>query len=597
MTSVWDKKTWTQYAYFNNGGFVSFDNENAICSKVQYAIDHDLGGFIIWELSGDLMEDLSTPLLDVTNKKLHNPDYNCGEPGFYPEEGVALPPEPASGTDIFSPTSPNTYPTPVQSQPTPVTNPTVQSPPTFVTNPAPSSHQSVGFPVGGQPVGTEASDQQTSEPPLVLRCGEQQGAFDTADSKSLDLSFKYELHKDSGVSITEALREVKSSMLNSISEQLNCAAASSVVRKRMLRTLQALLTSQENVRVIESKQSDQPQNGVECSIPLNLEASTCHSVVGSMTAKFDKDTPPKVLNEVMEELLFFIRISMASGRWESPKVKKVIYIENLTADPLESNTGPANANIVWQPQSESGNSTTIIAVVMSLLLIVLLGVLLFVFVTRRKRRRAGTNRVEDHTIAVAKLGGSESTSVPMSTEETWKKALDTEEAWKKALSAYESERKTSRFAIDSDEEEADPSGNKAVGPTEKMTTELGNGDDKDVYSAAKQDKSDFNKHIEIEETTPVINEPARSQEDPIEEGGDGDEKEANKDKTSKDNAKRRRSSKAAEEAKNDLPEALQSMNKALDDAKSNIDGMKAARSIQWEAHSPEDENITLDDID
>ena len=592
MTSVWDEKTWTQYAYFSNGGFVSFDNENAICSKVEYAIDHNLGGFIIWELSGDLMEDLSTPLLDVTNKKLHNPDYNCGEPGIYPEEGVALPPEPSSGTDVFSPTSGETNPTPVQSQPTPVTNPTVQGSPTFVTNPAPSSHQSAGFPVGDQSVNT--ADQQVSEPRLVLRCGEQQGAFDTADSKSLDLSFKYELHKDSGASVTETLQEVKSSMLNSISEQLNCAAASSVVRKRMLRTLQALVSSQDNVRVIESKQADLLQNGVECSIPLNLDASTCHSVVGSMTAKFDYDTPPEVLTEVIEELLFFIRTSMASGRWESAKVKKVIYIENLAANPLESNTGPANANVVWQPQNESGNNTTIIAVVMSLLVIVLFSVLLFVFVARRKRRRSATSRVEEHTIAVAKLDCSESTSVPMSTEETWKKALDTEEAWKKALNAHDSERKTSRFAIDSDEEEADPSSKAdgAMQPSDdKMTTELGNGDEKDIYSTAKQDES-----VSKEETTNSVDETAQSQEDPIGGGDDGDEKDG-KDETPKDNAKRRRSSKAAAEANNDLPDALQSMNKALEDAKSNMDDMKAARSISWEARSPEDENTTIQDID
>jgi len=56
MTSSWDKKTWTQYAYFDSGGFVSFDDENAICAKVQYAQEHSLNGFIIWELSGDLSE-------------------------------------------------------------------------------------------------------------------------------------------------------------------------------------------------------------------------------------------------------------------------------------------------------------------------------------------------------------------------------------------------------------------------------------------------------------------------------------------------------------------------------------------------------------
>jgi chitinase len=67
MTSVWDEKTFTQYAYFADGGLVSFDNENAICAKVQYVQEHELAGLIIWELSGDVMEDLSTPLLDIMN--------------------------------------------------------------------------------------------------------------------------------------------------------------------------------------------------------------------------------------------------------------------------------------------------------------------------------------------------------------------------------------------------------------------------------------------------------------------------------------------------------------------------------------------------
>ena len=35
---------------------------------------------IIWELSGDVMEDLSTPLLDMANRKLSEPNTNCANP-------------------------------------------------------------------------------------------------------------------------------------------------------------------------------------------------------------------------------------------------------------------------------------------------------------------------------------------------------------------------------------------------------------------------------------------------------------------------------------------------------------------------------------
>ena len=66
MTQLRDNKSKTQYAYTtpsqqtpSNGfnsvdslpeGLVSFDDERAICDKVHYAQENDLGGFIVWEL-------------------------------------------------------------------------------------------------------------------------------------------------------------------------------------------------------------------------------------------------------------------------------------------------------------------------------------------------------------------------------------------------------------------------------------------------------------------------------------------------------------------------------------------------------------------
>mmetsp|Transcript_18470 Transcript_18470/g.38287 ORF Transcript_18470/g.38287 Transcript_18470/m.38287 type:complete len:838 (+) Transcript_18470:89-2602(+) len=104
MTQVRDNKSKTQYAYFTEPGrkldmttetnpagggtlqvpsssyptgLVSFDDERSICDKVHYAQEKQLNGFIIWELSGDLLEGLHTPLLDITNKKLANPSMRC----------------------------------------------------------------------------------------------------------------------------------------------------------------------------------------------------------------------------------------------------------------------------------------------------------------------------------------------------------------------------------------------------------------------------------------------------------------------------------------------------------------------------------------
>lgn len=76
FTSVRDEQTMTQYAY-NQGSFLSFDDERSICDKTEYAMNNDLYGFIIWELSGDVMDDRSTPLLDAVVNRLSDPMTPC----------------------------------------------------------------------------------------------------------------------------------------------------------------------------------------------------------------------------------------------------------------------------------------------------------------------------------------------------------------------------------------------------------------------------------------------------------------------------------------------------------------------------------------
>ena len=49
MTSVFHEDSQTPYAYFNDGsGFVSYENEQSICMKTEYAIENNLNGFLIW---------------------------------------------------------------------------------------------------------------------------------------------------------------------------------------------------------------------------------------------------------------------------------------------------------------------------------------------------------------------------------------------------------------------------------------------------------------------------------------------------------------------------------------------------------------------
>ena len=80
MITLRDDVTKTQYAYFDDdkGGLVSYDDNQAICDKIEYARSKNLHGYSIWDLTGDLTEDLATPLLDVVNIKLDKGDeFDC----------------------------------------------------------------------------------------------------------------------------------------------------------------------------------------------------------------------------------------------------------------------------------------------------------------------------------------------------------------------------------------------------------------------------------------------------------------------------------------------------------------------------------------
>ncbi|KAL7528087.1 hypothetical protein ACHAXR_004185, partial [Thalassiosira sp. AJA248-18] len=91
LVSVRHEMTATQYAYNNAtvngievGGMVSYDDEEAICDKTEYCLEHQLNGFIIWEMSGDLMDDYSTPLIDAVHAKLNDPSLDCKKFAYDP---------------------------------------------------------------------------------------------------------------------------------------------------------------------------------------------------------------------------------------------------------------------------------------------------------------------------------------------------------------------------------------------------------------------------------------------------------------------------------------------------------------------------------
>ena len=83
MTTYRHEDTQTQYAVFNDGdrGLVSYDDARAICDKVGYANERGMHGFLVWEISGDMIDlgdgNMITPLIDATNAKIQNPNFDC----------------------------------------------------------------------------------------------------------------------------------------------------------------------------------------------------------------------------------------------------------------------------------------------------------------------------------------------------------------------------------------------------------------------------------------------------------------------------------------------------------------------------------------
>lgn len=130
-----------------------------------------------------------------------------------------------------------------------------------------------------------------------------------------------------------------------------------------------------------------------CSIPSNLSkarVTACGSVIGSITVYFDKDA--QTIRDFEDDILLHIRTNMAMGAYESPKIRKVIYVEQLNTNPPKSNSSsPFNTDIELHQAAEHGNKSLVIAITFSLLLAFLAGVFIFT----SKRRRPMNQRVED----------------------------------------------------------------------------------------------------------------------------------------------------------------------------------------------------------
>ena len=216
-----------------------------------------IGGFIIWELSGDMMNDLSTPLLDVVNKKLSDPSYSCGKSGILPDGGVDLPrdetqaPSASPALAVEGPSVASQLPdnSSTSGNGSPASLPTYQF----------SFNQNEEGQFAPSPTTSSIMNANESEGlSEFLFCGGDEAFPDNVAVESLKVSFHYELHRYTSVPLAVAASDIKQMVLNSISEKLQCHG--SLNRRHRLNEdgHNPFSVSQQNVVAISTSQSDVP---------------------------------------------------------------------------------------------------------------------------------------------------------------------------------------------------------------------------------------------------------------------------------------------------------------------------------------------------
>lgn len=381
------------------------------------------------------MSDLSTPLLDIANKKLSDPSFVCGELGLYPQEVTT-----DAAVTVSSPSTNNQYATPSAPISGMFPSPSVGNVPT-VSNPASSLNN------GGQPASSSNDNLPMISNPanpdsnaLFIHCKENSSGF---DPKLVELSFKYELHRHPLISSKAAMEDVKSSMLHDIAGHFKCKDDISSSSKRSLSSLRNNQSVQGAIVAFMSPPQGTRSdcklfiphhfisnnsltyhcshfivteiNIAPCSVTVDLDtASICDSIDGSLTVFLDHGTPESTVQELWKELIFTIRTGMAAGRYETSKVLKAVFIEDTTADQSQANTSASM--VAWAPESDTMSTSNIILVVFCVLIIVGTVAIQFMFFKRSKKP------VPSDT--VDNVDGSIASSVSQ-VESVWKKALDT----------------------------------------------------------------------------------------------------------------------------------------------------------------------------
>jgi hypothetical protein len=168
-------------------------------------------------------------------------------------------------------------------------------------------------------------------------CGD---GFDSDESNTtFEITYDYDLYTKVGMSVGEALRDVKESILSDITGRMGC--------HRVFWTDRRLVAGFEHIIGLTSYMQDLPDpNALGCDVQTD-ELTMCTPVNGGFTIFAKPGTSAGLLEQTSVSLTTMVQDSMGSGFHESEIMQKVVYIGDRESNSKALGSAPPeNAHYV-----------------------------------------------------------------------------------------------------------------------------------------------------------------------------------------------------------------------------------------------------------
>ena len=223
-------------------------------------------------------------------------------------------------------------------------------------------------------------------------CGEgyQVEQSDTSIPISAVVAFDYEIHNEIDITVVDALKDVKMSILQDVADLIQCDITYSVRR---------LQSGFDNIIGLWSDSHDLPDPVAPgCIVDVDTsDPTTCTPVSGSFTFFVESGVSEASMDETKKSLLTLVQTNMDAGQYESGIVAKAIYIgdrDKVSKSPVLSEA----MRIHTEGESKSNKALMIAVYVLSAVCILLICLVCIAARTRREK-----------TVGVSQGRGSEMT--------------------------------------------------------------------------------------------------------------------------------------------------------------------------------------------